>query len=156
MDTASTTHETSARPSWPRWLLLAGRLILGAVFVYAGYVKLRQPWMLFAMSIESYQLVSDSLRDFLAQTLPWFELVLGLLLLTGLALRWTATVTAGLLVFFFCVMLHAFLKGMQIDCGCLGPNEKLGPWTLARDGALLTLALAVTTGAFLMHRRKTA
>jgi len=155
MDTASTVPATSARAVWPRWLLLAGRLILGVVFVYAGYVKLRQPWMLFAMSIESYQLVSDSIRNFLAQTLPWFELVLGLLLLTGWAIRWTSTVTAGLVLFFFSVMLHAFLKGMQIDCGCLGPNEKLGPLTLARDGALFALALAVVIGAFAIHRRRT-
>jgi uncharacterized membrane protein YphA (DoxX/SURF4 family) len=155
MDTASTIPATTARANWPRWFLLAGRLILGSIFVYAGYVKLRQPWMLFAMSIESYQLVSGSVRDFLAHTLPWFELVLGLLLLTGVALRWTATVTAGLLLFFFSVMLHAFLKGMQIDCGCLGPNEKLGPLTLVRDGVLFGLAFTVMIGAFLMHRRRT-
>jgi uncharacterized membrane protein YphA (DoxX/SURF4 family) len=153
MDTASTFPATSSRAAWPRWLLLAGRLILGGVFVYAGYTKLRQPWMLFAMSINSYQIVTESSTKILAQTLPWFELALGLILLTGWILRWSATVASALLVFFFSVMLHAYMKNLEIFCGCFGVGEKLGPITLARDGSLAALALAVAIGAFVMHRR---
>jgi uncharacterized membrane protein YphA (DoxX/SURF4 family) len=132
-----------------------GRLILGGVFVYAGYTKLRQPWMLFAMSINSYQIVSESSTKILAQTLPWFELALGLMLLTGWILRWSATVASALLVFFFSVMLHAYMKNLEIFCGCFGVGEKLGPLTLFRDGSLAALALAVTIGAFVVHRRRT-
>ncbi len=88
MDTVSTISAPSARADWPRWLLLAGRLILGGVFIYAAYTKLNQPWMLFAMSINSYQMVSESAAKYLSQTLPWAELLLGLVLLTGWALRW--------------------------------------------------------------------
>jgi uncharacterized membrane protein YphA (DoxX/SURF4 family) len=128
-----------------------GRLILGGVFLYAGYVKLRQPWMLFAMSINSYQVVSESSTKFLAQTLPWFELALGLALLTGWVLRWSATVASALLLFFFSVMLHAYMKNLEIFCGCFGVGEKLGPLTLIRDGSLAALAIAVAAGAFLTH-----
>jgi uncharacterized membrane protein YphA (DoxX/SURF4 family) len=155
MDTVSTISATSARAGWPRWLLLVGRLILGCVFVYAAYAKLSQPWMLFAMSINSYQMVSESSTKLLAQTLPWFELALGLLLLTGWALRWTATVASALLLFFFSVMLRAYMKNLAIFCGCFGVGEKLGPLTLTRDGSLAALAIAVAIGAFLMHRRRT-
>ena len=155
MGTASTFPAASARATWPRWLLLAGRLILGGVFAYAGYTKLRQPWMLFAMSINSYQIVSESSTKFLAQTLPWFELVLGLILISGWILRWSATAASALLVFFFSVMLHAYMKNLEIFCGCFGVGEKLGPITLMRDGSLAALALAVAIGAFVMHRRST-
>jgi uncharacterized membrane protein YphA (DoxX/SURF4 family) len=153
MDTASTFPSTTSRATWPRWLLVAGRLILGGVFAYAGYTKLRQPWMLFAMSINSYQIVSESSTKWLAQTLPWFELVLGVVLLSGWILRWSATVASALLVFFFSVMLHAYMKNLEIFCGCFGVGEKLGPVTLVRDGSLAALALAVAIGAFVMHRR---
>lgn len=153
MGTASTFPAASARAVWPRWFLLAGRLILGGVFVYAGYTKLRQPWMLFAMSINSYQIVSESSTKILAQTLPWFELALGLMLLTGWILRWSATAASALLVFFFSVMLHAYMKNLEIFCGCFGVGEKLGPITLLRDGSLAALALAVAIGTFVMHRR---
>jgi uncharacterized membrane protein YphA (DoxX/SURF4 family) len=151
MDTASAIPMTNSRAVWPRWLLLVGRLILGGVFLYAGYVKLRQPWMLFAMSINSYQVVSESSTKFLAQTLPWFELALGLALLTGRVLRWSATVASALLLFFFGVMLHAYMKNLEIFCGCFGVGEKLGPLTLIRDGSLAALAIAVAAGAFLTH-----
>ena len=33
--------------------VVALRVILGAIFVYAGYIKLRDPWQLFAASIAS-------------------------------------------------------------------------------------------------------
>jgi uncharacterized membrane protein YphA (DoxX/SURF4 family) len=152
---ASTIPATSTRAGWPRWLLLAGRLILGGIFVYAGYVKLRQPWMLFAMSINSYQVVSESSTKLLAQTLPWFELVLGLVLLTGWLLRWSATVASALLIFFFSVMLHAYMKNLEIFCGCFGVGEKLGPLTLLRDGSLAALAVGLAVGALLLNRRRT-
>jgi uncharacterized membrane protein YphA (DoxX/SURF4 family) len=155
METASTIQGTSSRVTWPRWLLLAGRLILGGVFVYAAYTKLNQPWMLFAMSINSYQIVSESSTKILAQTIPWFELALGLVLLTGWILRWSATVASAVLVFFFSVMLHAYMKNLEIFCGCFGVGEKLGPLTLLRDGSLAALALIVAVSAFLIHRRNT-
>lgn len=153
MGTASTFPVTSSRAVWPRWLLLAGRLILGGVFAYAGYAKLRQPWMLFAMSINSYQIVSEASTKWLAQTLPWFELALGLALISGWILRWSAAIASALLVFFFSVMLHAYMKNLEIFCGCFGVGEKLGPITLVRDGSLAAMAVAVAIGAFLMHRR---
>jgi len=107
------------------------------------------------MSINSYQIVSEASTKILAQTLPWFELVLGLALLTGWILRWSATAASAVLVFFFSVMLHAYMKNLEIFCGCFGVGEKLGPITLLRDGSLATLALAVTVGAFVMYRRRT-
>jgi len=154
MTTTSTIPLSNSRSNWPKWLLLAGRLILGAVFAYAAYSKLKEPWMLFAMGINSYQMVSESTAKFLAQTLPWFELLLGIVLLTGFVLRWSATAASALLVFFFSVMLRAYMKNLAIFCGCFGVGEKLGPLTLARDGSLAALALAVMIGAFVMHRRK--
>src|SRR5579864_3255254 len=154
METASTIQETNSRAAWPRWLLIAGRLILGGVFIYAAYTKLKQPWMLFAMSINSYQIVSESSTKILAQTIPWFELALGLVLLSGWILRWSATVASAVLIFFFSVMLHAYMKNLEIFCGCFGVGEKLGPWTLMRDGSLAALAVAVATGAFLMRRSR--
>jgi uncharacterized membrane protein YphA (DoxX/SURF4 family) len=154
METASTIPVTAARANWPRWLLLVGRLMLGGVFVYAAYAKLDQHWSLFAMTINSYQVVPESAAIFLAHTLPWFELALGLVLMTGWALRWSATAASALLLTFFSVMLRAYLKNLAIFCGCFGLGEQLGPRTLIRDGSLVVLAVALAVGAFLMHRRR--
>ena len=159
MADVATLASNSSRANWPRWLLFAGRLILGAVFLYSAYTKLpfHQPWMLFAMAVNSYQILPEWAVTIVARVLPWFELGLGLFLLLGWKLRWSASVAAGLLAFFFSLMLYTFIKnprGEAISCGCFGVGEKLGPLTLARDGALLALALALAAGAYLLARRR--
>lgn len=154
MADAITALPSQTRVRWPRQFLLVGRLILGAVFVYAAYTKIRAPWMLFAMSINSYQILPEWAVTFAARTLPWFELGLGLLLLIGLKVRWTASAASGLLIFFFAAMLRAYFKNMGIDCGCFGFGEKLGPLTLARDASLLVLAVTLAATALILHRRQ--
>jgi uncharacterized membrane protein YphA (DoxX/SURF4 family) len=157
MGDAATLAAQPSRATFPRWLLIAGRVILGLVFVYAAYTKLREPWMLFAMAVNSYQALPEWAVTIVARTLPWFELALGIFLLLGWRLRWSASLAAGLLTFFFSLMLYTYVKnprGETISCGCFGVGEKLGPLTLARDGALLALALALVVGSFLEARRR--
>jgi uncharacterized membrane protein YphA (DoxX/SURF4 family) len=157
MADAATIAARPSRVNWPRWLLIAGRVILGAVFVYAAYTKLREPWMLFAFAVNSYRVLPEWAVTVVARGLPWFELALGLLLVLGWMLRWIAAAAAGLLAFFFTLMLYTYIKnpsGEAISCGCFGFGEKLGPMTLARDASLLALALAIAIGAFLAARRR--
>lgn len=124
------------------------RLMLGAVFIYAAYTKLRQSWLLFALSIDSYQLLPEWAVFALARTLPWLELALGVLLIAGVALRFLSVVATAILGLFFTVMLVSYFRGAGIDCGCFGVGEALSAKTLARDGLLLTAALALVTLAW--------
>ena len=135
-----------------RVLLLAGRVLLGTVFVYAAYTKLRQSHFLFAMAIMSYKVLPESGALFLSRVLPWFELALGLALVSGILLRYTAATASVLLTVFFGLMTRSYLAGQQISCGCFGIGEALTPRTLARDGLLLAISLALTVGAFLAAR----
>ena len=137
-----------------RWLLIIGRLILGVIFVYAAYAKLRAPWIEFAGSLAAFQLLPENLLEPFARTLPWFELVLGLALISGIWQRWFSLVASLLLVLFFSVMVRSYAMGLKIDCGCFGPGEALGPKTLARDFTMLALAVAVTIGSFRMKRAR--
>ena len=135
-----------------RGLMLAGRVLLGGVFLYAAYTKLRLPAMLFALSIDSYRLLPEWAVIAVARTLPWFELALGLLLMAGFGLRYVTAAASALLLVFFGMMLRAHLKGLGIDCGCFGIGEALGWRTLVRDGLLVTLSLALTVAAFWTSR----
>jgi hypothetical protein len=92
----------------------------------------------------------------MARILPWFELLLGGLLIVGIGLRWAGSITTALLLVFIGAMTRAKILGLEINCGCFGNNEKLGTATLIRDSSLLVLALAVTIGAFLIKRRRAA
>ena len=133
-------------------LLLIGRLLLGMVFVYAAWTKLRQSHYLFAMAIMSYKVLPESGALFLSRVLPWVELALGLALVSGVLLRYTAATASVLLAVFFSLMTRSYLAGQQISCGCFGIGEALSPRTLARDGLLLAVSLAVTVGAFFAAR----
>lgn len=135
-----------------RRLMLVLRLVLGAVFVYAAYTKLRQPWLVFAMSIDAYRLLPEWAVLFVARTLPWFELIIGLLLVSGYRLRLAASATAALLAGFFAVMLLSYGKGMSIDCGCFGLGEALTWKSLVRDGALASCAVLLAVLSFCRQR----
>jgi uncharacterized membrane protein YphA (DoxX/SURF4 family) len=124
------------------------RLILGAVFIYAAYTKLRQSWLLFALSIDSYQLLPEWAVLAVARTLPWFELALGVLLIAGVALRVLSVAATAILGLFFGVMLMSYFRGASIDCGCFGVGEALSVKTLARDGLLLMAALTLVALAW--------
>ena len=124
-------------------LRLALRLLLGAVFLYASYTKLRQSWLLFALSIDSYQLLPEWAVLTLARTLPWLELLLGVLLIAGWRLTAAAAAAAVVLAGFFAVMLYSYARGAGIDCGCFGVGEALSARTLIRDGALLAAAITL-------------
>ena len=131
-----------------RAIILAARLILGATLVYSAWTKLSAPWPQFAVSINSYQVVPLTWLEPLARTIPWVELFLGLGLLSGILQRWFGLASALLLGFFFSLMVRSWAIGLQIDCGCFGPGEALGPMTMLRDGSLVALALIVTIAGF--------
>jgi len=137
-----------------RALITLLRVGLGVVFAYAAYTKLRQPWMLFAFSINSYGLLPERAVMLLARTLPWVELAIGVLLVIGYQLRYVAAAASALLSVFFTVMVRAHIQGLGIDCGCFGFGEKLGARTLIRDGLLVALSLGLTVAAFVTARTK--
>jgi uncharacterized membrane protein YphA (DoxX/SURF4 family) len=128
----------------PGYLLLALRVVLGVVFVYAAWTKLRESWVLFAFQIDAYQL----LPQWAARSLPWAELLLGLLLIVGKWLRVSASLVSLILVSFLAVMARSYLRGMQIDCGCFGSGDVISPYTLLRDSGLLAASLVLTWLAF--------
>jgi uncharacterized membrane protein YphA (DoxX/SURF4 family) len=165
MATSPAVSELSRRPgALPGALLILGRVALGLIFLYAAYAKLyfdggwhlRDYHFLFAMAIDSYKMLPLPVVEWMAWILPWFELALGALLIAGVGLRWTGSITSALLLAFIGAMTRAKILGLEINCGCFGNNEKLGTATLIRDSSLLVLALAVTIGAFLIRKRRAA
>jgi len=143
--------------------MLVLRVALGAIFVYAAWTKLVHvqlkpfyveltPWQLFAMEVSGYELLPLKAVELVARTLPWFELVVGLLLMAGYWLRSAAAATALLLAGFFTLMVRAYAKGMEIPCGCFGANDIISWKTLLRDGSMLAAALALVV---LSLKRKT-
>jgi putative oxidoreductase len=143
-----------------RWLLAAGRIALGAIFVYAAYAKLhfngawhlRDYYFFFAMGIDSYKMLPLTVVEWMAKILPWVELGLGALLIIGAGVRWVGIAASALLVVFMIALAHAAMGGLEINCGCFGNNSVKPSTELARDVGLLAVAVGVTLGGFLSHR----
>jgi putative oxidoreductase len=153
-----------------RAVIWIGRLVLGGVFVYAGISKLIFPnthlWPMFvlrfsisvnlssfAQQVESYKLLSPEGASFVAHTLPFAEILLGLLLLIGWQLRIWASLVTLVMLGFLTIVTRAYLLHMQINCGCFATPEPLTGWTVLRDGIFAVLALLMTVFAFLEARQ---
>jgi uncharacterized membrane protein YphA (DoxX/SURF4 family) len=143
---------SSSRNKALRIVSLLLRMALGGVFIYAAWLKLRDPWLLFAMSIDSYHVLPQWAVERVAQTLPWFELFIGALLIAGRWLRFSAVATSTLLAVFFALMVQAYAKGLTIDCGCFGPGEAISWRTFLRDGSMLAGSLFLTWFSFVSRR----
>ena len=132
--------------------LIAARLILGALFLYAGVPKIFQPEA-FARAIYNYQILPDLLVNFAAITLPWVETVIGIFLIAGIWLPGTVLLTNLLLLTFLSAMAFNYARGLDIDCGCFstGSESPISSITLLRDTAFFFIALFHLFGTF--HRR---
>jgi uncharacterized membrane protein YphA (DoxX/SURF4 family) len=145
-------------------------LLVGGIFVYAGYSKIFLPnqhfwpyFMLkfsvsanlstFAFQVDSYQVLPPAGVSFVAHTLPFAEIILGVLLLVGWRFRVWATVATGILAGFLCLVTRAYLLHMDINCGCFGTPEPLTIKTVIRDGAFVALAVVMTILAYQEARK---
>jgi putative oxidoreductase len=125
------------------------RLGLGGFFIFAGVEKIIDPAG-FAGDIGNYQILQHNLVNLLAITLPWIEVVAGLLLITGPWKRASALAIAFMLVVFLIAISSAMHRGLNINCGCTGTvgGTKVGFQKLAEDTLMLVVA------AWLIFREK--
>jgi uncharacterized membrane protein YphA (DoxX/SURF4 family) len=125
---------------------MAGRVVLAAVFIYAGVAKALDP-AAFADSIDGYRLLPDPVGAALALYLPWLEIA------GGLAVLWPrARLGALSLLFLLCLVFgiaiaSAWVRDLNIGCGCFGGGA-IGAAAL-RGSLLRSIALALLTGALL-------
>jgi protein-disulfide isomerase/uncharacterized membrane protein YphA (DoxX/SURF4 family) len=129
-----------------QWAGILARLVLGGVWVAAGWLKLGDPTES-VRAVRAYDLLPEGLVPVVGHALPVLELVIGLCLLLGLLTRWSAVLSAVLLVAFVIGISAAWARGLSIECGCfgggggpaVGASDKY-PWELARDAGLLLLS----------------
>ena len=149
-------------------LALVIRVILGCIFIYTGYSKLkplpgfswsaasiRTSLAYFGFAVDGYQILPPWGVALLAHLLPFVELGLGALLVTGLALRFASFFSVIAIFTFFSAQLSAYLRNLVIPCGCeLFSGEQIGPLSLSIDALLLLMSLGLTFAAFRARRPK--
>jgi uncharacterized membrane protein YphA (DoxX/SURF4 family) len=120
------------------------RLVLGGVFLYAGFTKVGDPTA-FAGAIAAYRILPYFANYLVAAVLPWFEVLCGLLLIADYRTRAAASCVAILNLIFMAALASTIVRGLDIDCGCFSKSaEKTSAWTaLGRDVVLFVMALYI-------------
>ncbi len=118
----------------------ACRLFLTAVFLYSGIVKLQQP-LQFAVALAGYQLLPEQFILPISNLFPWVEVLLGVTILTGWKIRYSATFATGLLLFFSLLLTITYLRGIDANCGCFSFDDPISPMTIIRDGLIVIPAI---------------
>ena len=99
------------------------RLIIGFIFIYAGFIKLTDP-QAFARLISQYDILPDVMLVPFAVGLPLLEFLAGLGLVFNL--RGSLAAVLILLLIFSSVVGYGILNNLKIDCGCLSLDEIRG------------------------------
>ena len=102
------------------WIYTLARWGLGIIFIYAGCIKLLEP-KTFAVLIEAYGIVPQGLLMPVAVLLPALEMAGGIGLLCEI--EGSLAVIAGLLVLFIAILGYGIRMGLDVDCGCFGPDD---------------------------------
>lgn len=104
----------------PPWIDRLSRWFLAAVMIFAAVPKLADP-AVFAEVVGAYGLLPDFLLVPAAIFLPVLELVGAFLLIRGrVSGLW---ITALLMLLFITVLSYGIWLGLDIDCGCFGPED---------------------------------
>ena len=102
------------------------RVLLGTVFIVSGYEKLIGPYQNFLYVVQSYEVLSIPLEEFVARVFPWVELFLGIFLVVGLWLSLTLKGVLLMVLSFMAIVSQAIIRNLPIDeCGCFGEMVSL-------------------------------
>jgi uncharacterized membrane protein YphA (DoxX/SURF4 family) len=133
------------------------RLIVGGVFIASAVAKIWDVQIshahgiqfshvpdltTFSQDVANYHVPPRALANLVAITLPWIELLAGVLLVFGIWQRASAVVITAMTVVFLIAIGQAVVRGFNINCGCFGTVDarKVGVAALAQDAVLLGMA----------------
>jgi putative oxidoreductase len=128
--------------SWGVWFERLCRWTVAGIFLAAAVPKILDPAG-FASDISHYALVPDILVNAQAVILPWIEAVLALALLAGFAVEGGLVLSGLLFAVFLAALGQAWVRGLDINCGCFGHTEARDNVGIAflRDLGFLSLGL---------------
>lgn len=98
------------------------RIVIGLAFLYAGIHKMYDLES-FAKTIDAFGLVPETFVYPLTIMIPMVEIICGAGFVLGN--RESIFMVSTMLIVFIAVLSFGIFKGLDIDCGCYGPNNKV-------------------------------
>src|SRR6266704_4302281 len=138
---AQALRRNSRSVSRRRGLGHAGRILLGAIFLFSGIAKGLTPGE-FTQQVADYRILGEHLSAIAAPALIVFEIVLGVALLCAVRPLLTASGSIVLLLLFIGIEAYGLVAGRTEACGCFGAYSKRTPAEVIGED-LLFAALGV-------------
>ncbi len=116
-------------------LLSFSSIYIAYTFIFASLDKIVNPAN-FAKDISNYEITPYWMNNLVALTLPWIELICGILIVVGLFLfiykksnfiDIPNNIIILMLLWFVFILSIAVYKGLDIDCGCGISEDKTTP-----------------------------
>ena len=115
------------------------------MLLYAGLTKIAEP-LEFYKDVHNFRMLPEPLERGLTMTLPWVEIVCATCLAGGILRSAAALVATGLMGIFLTAVTTAWVRGLDITCGCFGISEAgrtVGAMLLIQDVLLLGMAITL-------------
>lgn len=118
------------------WFAISAGIILGLIFLAAGLGKLLNP-MESSIIFVFPDFLPNAVDKFIYQWLPRIEVLIGVLLITGIIARLTASLALVLTLGLIASNSILLVQGLgDKPCGCFGEAERLAQLNLSVTGAL--------------------
>jgi len=115
------------------------RILLGFMFLLSGYFKILYP-VSFSKIIIMYNIIPSDLAPYAAIIMSALELILGILLITGLKIKAASFISMILMLMFTVFITVNVIRGETFDCHCfelsrigLNIDESIGITAIIRD-----------------------
>jgi len=124
-------------------ITLVLRLLFGAVFIWSGIAKLKDP-ISFAEAVRNFQIVGDPIAPALALFIPWVEIIAGIAVMIGKGVRGGSGILLASLIVFTVAIGVAWARGLDISCGCFGGSGAVNyPLKISQNFLLLAMGFVV-------------
>lgn len=100
------------------------RLIVGGIFIFAGYNKFID-LQVFELAVRNYSIINDPWVAILVMILPPFELLIGLLIVLRTLYMGSLVLVTTLTLTFIFALCSLLVRDINIECGCLGLNNSI-------------------------------
>lgn len=138
-------------------LLTRGSMcVIAIVFVFSSLEHLSNPFA-FVRHIDNYRLLPFVASYWIAFFLPFIQMMVGVSIFIEPFRSAALQIGSGLLLVYTTVQISAFVRGLDIHCGCFGNSStSVSVMSIAFTSLLLTAAvfLQVAGGRFLVQRNK--
>jgi uncharacterized membrane protein YphA (DoxX/SURF4 family) len=104
------------------WIYRLLRIAFGVILIAAAIDKIRYP-LDFAEAVSRYRVFGEGLSFWAAVWIPALEILTGLLLISGLGSDGAVFVATGLMSAFLVLVLQAWIRGLDIRCGCFSVHS---------------------------------